>query len=131
MPQSRFAITSPTRELVNTPLTLTIRGLQKPEEGDWALENEETGELLPLQSETGWFGSRAILRFILPRIAKGQTLTFRLTRAPSFPCRVSAEPPEGQRLRLSLDGQEVTSTITRRPSPAPSCGPWRGPAGSG
>jgi hypothetical protein len=66
MPQSRFAITSPTRELVNTPLTLTIRGLQKPEEGDWALENEETGELLPLQSETGWFGSRAILRFILP-----------------------------------------------------------------
>jgi len=108
MTQSRFAITSPTRELVNTPLTLTIRGLQKPEDGDWALENEETGELLALQPETGWFGSRAILRFILPRIGKGQTLTFRLTQAPAFPSRVSAEPLENHRLRLSLDGQEVT-----------------------
>lgn len=67
----------------NTILTLTAKGLEKPEAGAFALRDVSTGETIPLQAEAGWWSRTAWLRFILPVIEAGQVREFELVETPS------------------------------------------------
>lgn len=109
MSERLFTITAKTRTLHNTPLSVVIRGLEKPEKGAWALEDVESGERLALQPETGWWSSRAILQFVLPVITRGQTRTFRMVQVEAPEDRVTLDAPDAESLRMCLDGQEVTT----------------------
>jgi len=127
MSEQLFSISPSVRGYVNLPMTVSIKGLEKSEAGAWALEDTATGEIIPLQPESGWFSRNAWLRFVLPSIEKGQERTFRLKATPPFPVRAEVKTLEGDRKEFLVDGKLVTRYHFGKDLPRPFLWPLVGP----
>lgn len=99
-----FEISSPVRGYRHVPLVFTIKRLEKPEGKDWAFEDIETGEVIPLQPESGWWINNAWMRLILPSIEKGQVRRFKLIQTNPNPLRAILEQAGDDRIDMVVDG---------------------------
>lgn len=108
MPDRVLRVTSPHRDYHDVPMVVTMKDIQRPQRGDWAIEDMDSGETLALQSESGWWSKTAWLRFVLPEIRKGETRLYKLREIDKAPIRAQTEDTGGEALSVILDGKEVT-----------------------
>ncbi len=109
MPDRLFRIAAASRDYAQTPLEVSIRGLERPIGLGWFLEDIATGERLPLQAQGGARAGDGLLMFILPDLKKSQERTFRLVLAPEAPLAAEVQPAPGDKWDMRLNGEVLTS----------------------